>query len=462
MGNKNILVGLFVVAGLGLFTAGLFLIGNRNQAFARHVDFYADFVNLDGLSKGSKVQVAGMDAGQVLDIKVPDSPSSRFRLRLRIDERLQGLVRTDSMATIGTEGVVGNTFVSIRPGSANAPAAPALTVLPSKEALDISDLLEQGKSVLGDVDGTLKDADGMLKNLGGQLNTTLSGLNTTVSNVNDVVVGLKEGRGPAGMLLRDETVATQIRQSLANVQQATTDLSHATGQTDQLISDIHSRNFPQKIDETMTHVSSTVSNLDASVKQVRQTIEEISEPDERGATAATNIRESLSNANATTANMADDTEALKHNFFFRPFFRHRGYYNLAHISPDKYRSDQLFTNSANYRAWLAATDLFQRNANGSEELSPHGKALLDDTLARYGDSIVEQPIVVEGYWGGDNTADQIIFSNSRANLVRQYLHSHFQLDLGNLGAVPMRNLPPSRTNHPSWDGICIVVLREKP
>jgi hypothetical protein len=42
--------------------------------------------------------------------------------------------------------------------------------------------------------------------------------------------------------------------------------------------------------------------------------------------------------------MAEDTEALKHNFFLRGFFRRRGYYNLTHIPSDSYRKDRVFTN----------------------------------------------------------------------------------------------------------------------
>jgi phospholipid/cholesterol/gamma-HCH transport system substrate-binding protein len=334
MANRNLIVGLFVVAGLALFTVGLFLIGNRHEAFARHIEFYAEFLNLDGLPKGAKVRVGGMDAGQVLDIGVPDSPSSRFRVKMRIDEKLHGLVRTDSIVTIGTDGVVGDTVLLVRPGSSHAQAAAALTTLPSKEPMDISELLERGK-------GLVDDADGTIRVVGGKVNTALDGVTTTVSNVNDLVVGLKRGRGPAGMLLQDQALATQIRQTVTNAEQATAGLGHASGQADALISDLQSRRLPQKVDETMDTVKSAASSLDESSRQLQQTIAEITGPDQQGVSAGTNIRESLSNANATTANMADDTEALKHNFFFRGFFRHRGYYNLAHLSPDQYRKDQL-------------------------------------------------------------------------------------------------------------------------
>src|SRR5580700_3025144 len=120
MENRNASIGLFVIGGLLLFGIGMVVIGDRHQVFARHTEYYSEFVNLAGLAKGAKVRVAGMDAGQVLAIAVPDSPASRFRVKWRIDAKLRGLVRADSVAIIGTEGVVGGTFLSVLPGSAQA------------------------------------------------------------------------------------------------------------------------------------------------------------------------------------------------------------------------------------------------------------------------------------------------------------------------------------------------------
>src|SRR5215467_10565654 len=136
MKNTNISVGLFVIGGLILFAAGMFVIGDRRQAFGRHIEYYSEFVNLAGLANGAKVRVGGMDAGEVLGIGVPDSPSGRFRVKWRTGEKLCGLVRTDSLVTIETEGVVGGTFLSVRPGSARALPAPALATIPSHEPIE--------------------------------------------------------------------------------------------------------------------------------------------------------------------------------------------------------------------------------------------------------------------------------------------------------------------------------------
>ena len=48
-------------------------------------------------------------------------------------------------------------------------------------------------------------------------------------------------------------------------------------------------------------------------------------PDVHGKDPGDNIRETLSSLNEATANMADDTEALKHGFLFRGIFKRRGY-----------------------------------------------------------------------------------------------------------------------------------------
>jgi phospholipid/cholesterol/gamma-HCH transport system substrate-binding protein len=383
-------------------------------------------------------------------------------VRLRVDEKFRGLVRTDSLATIGTAGVVGETFLLIRSGSSNAPAAAAWATLPSKEPTELADLLDQGRGTLSDVDATVRNANGLLTTIGSKVDSTLDQVKGTVSNVNDVVVSLKEGRGSVGMLLRDETLANQVRQTVSNAQQASVDLGHASSQASLLIADIQSRNFPHKIDGTLANVSSAASHIDASAQQLHQTITEFAGPDEQGVTAGANISQSLSNANEATSNMADETEALKHNFFFRGFFRQRGYYNLTHISPEKYRKNALVTSPGNHRSWLSAEQLFLRDPSGLEQLTPEGKDLLANALAQSGDSIIESPIVVEGYGGVSNPADQLLQSRNRAILVRHYLQNHFQLDPAHLGAIPMKNHPPDGLDRSNWDGICIVVVKRKP
>ena len=454
MPGRYVAVGFFIITGLTLFALGIFLIGSRHEAFSHHVFLYTEFANLDSVTKGSKVQVAGMDAGQVARIDVPDSPNGRFRVQMRVNERFHGLIRSDSVVTVDTEGVVGNTFLTIHPGSPNAPIAQADSLLRSKAPVTMSDLLSNGLSIMNDAHTTLTQ-------VGGKLNTALDGANDAIGNANELLVGLKAGRGPAGMLLRDEKVADQIRGSMSNVQSTTANLKQASAGVTSIVADVQQRQLPQKLDDTIAQIHSASTQANATLDQVHQSLTQALGPDANGVTAGQNINQTLSNINVATSNMAEDTEALKHNFFFKGFFNHRGYYNLASLSPSEYRRSRLFAGPHNSRSWLQAESLFQRTTSGSEELSEDGKRAIDATVVSFGDAIFAHPLVVEGYSDAAAPAAALSFSYARAQIVRNYLVARYPFESKNVGVMPLSATPPTGLEHASWSGVCILVPEKK-
>ena len=454
MPRRYLAVGIFIIAGVTLFALGIFLVGSRHEAFSRHVLLYTEFADLDGVTKGSKVQVAGMDAGQVTKIDVPNSPSGHFRVQMKVDEQLHGLVRTDSIVTVDTQGVVGETFLTIHSGSPTAAIAQADSVLESKPPVSMSDLLTHGLGIMNDADATLKQ-------VGGKLNIALDGVNGAVGNANDLLIGLKEGRGPAGMLLRDEKMAGQIRETMSNVQSTTSNLNKASSQVNGLVADVQQRQLPQKLDDTITQIRSASNRADATIQQVQQSLTQALGPDANGVTAGQNISEALTNVNAATGNMAEDTEALKHNFFFKGFFNRRGYYTLTSLSPREYRRSKLFGNVQSPRAWLQADALYQHGPHGAEELSTDGKHAIDAAIESLGDLIFTHPIVIEGYSDAAAPADALSWSYARAQLVRNYLEARYPFTAKNVGVMPLSATPPSGLGHDRWSGVCIVVAEYK-
>jgi phospholipid/cholesterol/gamma-HCH transport system substrate-binding protein len=454
MPKRYLAVGIFIVAGMTLFALGIFLVGSRHEAFSRHVYLYTEFADLDGIAKGSKVQVAGMDAGQVAKIDVPNSPNSRFRVQMRVDERFHGLVRTDSVVTVDTEGVVGNTFLTIHTGSPNAPTAQADSILQSRPPITISDLLTHGLGVMNDADATMKQ-------VGGKINVALDGANDAIGNANDLLVGLKEGRGPAGMLLRDEKVADQIRETLSTVQSTTSNLKQASAGVSSIVADVQQRQFPRKLDDTMTQIHSASTQANETIDQIHQSVAQSLGPDSNGVTAGQNISEALSNVNAATGNMAEDTEALKHNFFFKPFFKQRGYYSLSSLSPQEYRRSRLFADPKGSRMWLRANSLFQQGPHGSEELSNDGRRAIDAAVVSFGDSIFTHPIVVEGYSDSVAPADALSFSYARAEIVRNYLVARYPFEAKNVGVMPLSATPPPGLGYRHWSGVCLLVAEKE-
>jgi phospholipid/cholesterol/gamma-HCH transport system substrate-binding protein len=228
-----------------------------------------------------------------------------------------------------------------------------------------------------------------------------------------------------------------------------------------LVANIQQRDLPQKLDDTMTQVRSASTRANETIQQVQQSLARALGPDANGVTAGQNVSESLTNVNAATGNMAEDTEALKHNFFFKGFFNRRGYYTLNSLSPQEYRRSKLFGNTQSPRAWLQADALFQHGPHGTEELSTNGKHTIDAAVASFGDTIFTHPIVIEGYSDAAVPADALSWSYARAQLVRNYLEARYPFTAKNVGLMPLSATPPPGLGHDRWSGVCILVAEKK-
>jgi len=451
MRNRDMTVGIFLIAGLVLFSVGVFLIGSQRKTFSRNFEVYTEFADLDGLMKGAKVQVAGSGAGEVTDILVPESPAARFRIRLRIDERFHSIVRADSVAMIATEGVIGDKFVQIRPGSAQvAEAAPGST-LPSKVGVDMDQMMEKSARLLDETSNTIKTTSQ-------KLNGTLDATTTTVRNANDLIVGLNEGKGTAGMLLRDEETATRIRQTVASIQETADSLNHAARQADALVSDLNTRQLGARADELLASARVATDNVRATTGQIRQTVNATLGPNEQGVETATNLRQTIANLNQASENMVEDTEAVKHNFFLRGYFKRQGYFNLAHLSADEYRKNRLFSAPRNRREWLRGSDLFQPDVDHTESLSATGKARIDGLLTSWAGSFGASPLILEGYAANGTAADQMSLARNRALMVREYIRSRYRLDGQAIVVEALGSQPPAGLDRDQWDGISVLLL----
>src|SRR5690242_14313446 len=157
MASKKTLVGVFLVGGALLFAVALFLIGSRKQMFAHHFEIYTTFNKVDTLQAGAKVRVSGMDAGQITDIQVPKTPGAQFRLKLEVDEKFHPIIREDSVATIETEGMVGNKFLDIKKGSDHSPECREGGSLRSEEPFEMGDLMRQGGGLVKTAQATIDD-----------------------------------------------------------------------------------------------------------------------------------------------------------------------------------------------------------------------------------------------------------------------------------------------------------------
>src|SRR5580658_8661321 len=485
------IVGLFLTLGIGFFAAILFLIGNRYGVFGEHVHFYAEFPDIAGVPVGAEVRVSGLDAGEVKSIEIPSGPGSKVRLTLQVKEAVRGMIRTDSVASIETEGIVGDKYIAIHAGTKGAPEAPDGMTLPTKTPFDLGEVLEKGSALLTNLNATVGDLHGRMDVALDSATRTVNHVDGLVANarqitgtVNDIVSELNAGKGPAGLVLKDETTRLQLAAIVSNAQQASLNLKDASAQADRLVADFASRNLPSKAQLTLTNLSDASGRADkivadlqsrdlaAKVQATLDNVHEISQQlkhsldgalaeDELGGDGAANIRETLSNLNRGTTNLAEDTEALKHEFFFRGFFKKRGFYDLQQLAPADYLKACERQSACGSRTWLDAANLFATGSNGAVLLDEAGRHAIDSAVAPVVDSLLGHLVIVEGYSGTGTPDQQFVTSRRRADLVREYLEAHFHLVHGEVGIVPLRDKTPHCAGRNTWNGVAIVLFDDR-
>jgi phospholipid/cholesterol/gamma-HCH transport system substrate-binding protein len=455
MKNHNLLVGIFTAAGILLFAAGLFLIGNQHKAFHRHIVFYTSFRNVAGLPKGAKVRVDGMDAGEVQSIQIPSRPSEKFRVKLNVEDQFRGLIRDDSFVSVETAGLVGDQFLLIHSGTDNAAVAQPDSTLRGKEPFEMTKMLEQAQGIMNQAGTTITQLQGTMKDLNGQIDTTLQTADGTIKNVNGVVNDVRSGKGAAGLLLEDKATADNVKESIASVRQTTDKLNVTTTRVDSLVADVQNRQLVPKIDDTLNNAKTVTQNLNQTTQQINATLGSAFAQDQYGEDAGTNLQQSLTNLNQASGNLTDDTEALKHEFFFKGFFKSRGYDSLDDLPVDRYRAGQVFKSAPQSREWIEASSLFTTNPEGEEILTPAGRQQIDQAVGQISE-IYGRPLIVEGYSSTGTPSDQLVESRRRAALVRGYLQVHYHLQPKNTGIIALKNTPPANAGKTTFDGVSLV------
>jgi|SRR5712692_5947365 len=132
-------LGLFVVATLLILAAGVFLIGEKRFLFRRTYRLEAEFQNVAGLNNGADVRVGGIHLGTVKYISLPNGPSGKLTVVMDMANSTKNIIRQNSVATIKTEGLLGDKYIEISFGSENAPEIEGGDTIKGQTPVDFSD-----------------------------------------------------------------------------------------------------------------------------------------------------------------------------------------------------------------------------------------------------------------------------------------------------------------------------------
>jgi outer membrane protein OmpA-like peptidoglycan-associated protein len=137
--SKSFRVGIFVVSALLSLSAGIFLIGNKEFLFNPTYRLKADFQNVGGLDNGAEVRVGGIHEGTISRIDLPTEPGGKVTVEMKLHSSTQNIIRKDSIASIKTEGLLGDKYLEISFGTGKAQAVRNDDVIASEVPSDIAD-----------------------------------------------------------------------------------------------------------------------------------------------------------------------------------------------------------------------------------------------------------------------------------------------------------------------------------
>jgi phospholipid/cholesterol/gamma-HCH transport system substrate-binding protein len=186
-------VGVLIIISLTILVAIVVLVLGVESPFASRYTLYTYLPNIGGLRQDTPVMLEGVTVGTVDSYEFAELEKG-VRIRMRIQEKYQDRIRTDSIAHLRSLGLLGDKYIEISQGTRDGRP------------------LKEGETVTG---APPLDLDEMIA----RANHTFDNLGDTVVNVKDITQAMKEGKGTIGKFLKDEAVFTNLNEFLRKSQQ---------------------------------------------------------------------------------------------------------------------------------------------------------------------------------------------------------------------------------------------------
>ncbi|GAB4157573.1 MAG: hypothetical protein Tsb0033_09580 [Winogradskyella sp.] len=305
-------LGIFVVMSTILFVVAVYMIGQGKDMFKKTFTISAYFQNVNGLQNGNNVRYSGIDIGTVKAINMVND--STIKVDMNIDEKIIIHIKKDAIATIGSDGLVGNMIVNIVPGKGTA------TIIENGDTIE-------SFSKIG--------ADDILSTLSvGSENAAL----LTVDLLK-ITTEMLEGEGTIGLLLNDTIMAQDLKQSVYNLKTASRGATKAITELTDLISSIKTNDdsvLGMVLNDSISgnQLKSIVNNLETSSNEINSilnnintVVNDLNSSDGayhymvKDTTLVNDLKSTIKNINEGTEKFNENMEALKHNFLTRGYFR---------------------------------------------------------------------------------------------------------------------------------------------
>lgn len=229
-GFRRLRVLALVMVGLAMLAFGIYQVGKIFDVFASRYALVTLVNDVAGLREGAPVTIAGQRVGQVSSIEfIPieqKRPGINLRLMLEVSERVRDQIRKNSRVVLRAQGLLGDKYVDITPGTSGFAVMQERDTIPAETAMDIEQFLARGGSLLDTASVAIADVRKITTNLArgkgtmgqllvnDQLYARMIGATTELQST---LRGVNDPNGTVGRLLHDPALANRMMAAVSRI-----------------------------------------------------------------------------------------------------------------------------------------------------------------------------------------------------------------------------------------------------
>ena len=272
-------LGMFVVVGILLFIVIIYVIGINRNLFGSNFILNSQFKNVSGLKVGSNVRLSGINIGTVS--KIEFITDSLVLVRLLIKDEVQQYIKIDALASIGSDGLVGDKVLLIEPGSYSKSVVKDNGIIASNSTIEIEDVMKSIKksaenaeiitNELADFSFKMNDKNGFLskvmtdKKFALSMEKTIGNLEISTNVIAKFSPKINDPNGVINRLFVDKNFSNKIDKTITNLEKSTSDLSIFTSkintENSTLTKLITDPNFAKSISNTFRNLEISTNDF---------------------------------------------------------------------------------------------------------------------------------------------------------------------------------------------------------
>ena len=207
----SLMIGGFVLVSLFVLAAVVLSLSSDRGIFRDRYALVCHFDDVMGLLPGAPVRLAGKDVGAVRSVSFAPlgGEGPPVRVVLQIDTAVQSRIRSDSLASIGTIGLLGDTYVEIDVGSPAGDVLRSGDALRAVSPLSVNRIVEKGTVALESIVELTDNLNEVVLRFEGRMGSerlveALDAVASSVDGITDIVNEIQTGDGLLHSLIYDQ------------------------------------------------------------------------------------------------------------------------------------------------------------------------------------------------------------------------------------------------------------------